>query len=231
MAGTAALLAKKVSEQFSAVDTIDIDILFSLKDKAGPNSVEFVDQLGTPYDILDGGNIRTVKSMTEPKYVNFESGFSTKTYRFDTPDQLTLPMLSAAKSVSSRIAYDDQHTVGFLSFMVRSGFWRIINRPMFKKFRHSLLYNPGEGGPHEVLVTVIGKGADGLHKTVRASLLDGKGQTHLTALGGVIQVERALSIGDNAGIYPRVNFPEHHENIDIALATLKNHGVKIIIKS
>ena len=82
-----------------------------------------------------------------------------------------------------------------------------------------------------MLVTVIGKGADGLHKTVHASLLDNEGQTHLTALGGVIQVERALSLGDNAGIHPGVTFPEHYENIDIALATLKNHGVKIIIKS
>jgi saccharopine dehydrogenase-like NADP-dependent oxidoreductase len=231
MAGTAALLAKKVSEQFSVIDTIDIDILFSLKDKAGPDSIEFVDQLGTPYDVFDGGNIRTVKPMTEPKYVDFNSGFSTNTYRFDTPDQLTLPMFSTAKSVSARIAYDDKHTVGYLSFMVRSGFWGIINRPMFKKFRHSLLYNPGEGGPHEVLVTVIGKGADGSHKTVGASLLDDEGQTHLTALGGVIQVERALNIGGNSGINPGITFPERHAEIDIALATLQEHGVKISIES
>jgi saccharopine dehydrogenase-like NADP-dependent oxidoreductase len=231
MAGTAALLAKKVSEQFSIIDTIDIDILFSLKDKAGPNSIEYMDQIGTPYNVFDGGIIRTVKPMTEPKHVDFNSGFSTKTYRFDTPDQLTLPMGSSAKSVSARISYDDKYTVGFLSFMVRSGLWRIINRPMFKKIRHSLLYNPGEGGPHEVLVTVVGKGSDGLDKTVRASLLDDKGQTHLTALGSVIQVERALTIGGNTEIYHGVTFPEHHEDIDIALATLQEHGVIISIES
>ena len=84
--------------------------------------------------------------------------------------------------------------------MVRSGLWHIINRPILKKLRHSLLYNPGEGGPHEVLVTVVGTEADGSHKTVRASLLDHKGQTHLTALGCVIQVERALAIGGNKEI-------------------------------
>jgi hypothetical protein len=228
MADTAALLAKKVSEQFSI---IDIDILFSLKDKAGPNSIEFVDQLGTLYDIFDDGNIRTVTPMTEPKYVDFESGFSTNTFRFDKPDQLTLPMFSSAKSVSARIAYDDKHTIGFLSFMVRSEFWRIIYRPMFKKFRHSLLYNPGEGGPHEVLVAVMDEGANGSDKTVRASLLDDKGQTHLTALGGVIQVERALNIGGNSGIYPGVTFPKRHDDIDLALATLQGHGVSILIES
>jgi hypothetical protein len=230
MAGKAALLTK-VSEQFSIIDTIDIDILFSLKDKAGPNSIEYVDQLGTPYDVFDGGNIRTVKPMTEPKHVDFESGFSTNTYRLDTPDQVTLPMFSSATSVSARIAYDDKHTVRFLSFMVRSELWHIINRPMFKKIRHSLLYNPGEGGPHEVLVTVVGKGFDGSLKTVRASLLDDKGQTHLTALGCVIQVERALAIGGNKGIYHGITFPEHHEDVDMALATLQEHGVKVTVKS
>lgn len=231
MAGTAALLAKKVSEQFSIIDTIDIDVLFSLKDKAGPNSIEYVDQIGTPYDVLDGGIIRTVKPMTEPKHVDFKSGFITKTYRFDTPDQLTLPMGLSANSVSARISYDNKYTVGFLSFMVRSRLWHIINRPMFKKFRHSLLYNPGDGGPHEVLVTVVGKGSDGLDKTVRASLLDDKGQTHLTALGCVIQVERALTIGGNTETYHGVTFSEHHEDIDIALATLQEHGVRISIES
>jgi hypothetical protein len=155
MAGTAAILAKKVSENFSVIDKIDLNILFSLNDKAGPNSIEYVDRLGAPYEVFEGGNIRTVKPMTEPKHVVFNSGFSTHTYRFDTPDQLTLPMSSGANSVSARIAYDDKYTIGFLSFMVRSGFWRVINRPMFKKFRHSLLYNPGEGGPHEVLLTVV----------------------------------------------------------------------------
>jgi hypothetical protein len=103
--------------------------------------------VGTPYDVFDGGKIRSVKPMTEWKHVDFKNGFSTSTYRFDTPDQLTLPILSNANSVSAHIAYNDKYTVGFLSFMVRSRFWRLINRPMFKKFRHSLLYNPGEGGP------------------------------------------------------------------------------------
>ena len=181
--------------------------------------------------MFDSGKIRTVKPIAEPKHVKFKKGFSTKTYRFDTPDQLTLPMLSTVKNVSSRIAYDDKHTVGFLSFMFRSGFWRIINRPMFKGLRHSLLYNPGEGGSHEFLLALRGKGTDGLHKHVRASLLDDEGQTHMTALGGVIQVERALTLRGNTQIDPGITFSECHENVDIALTTLQEHGIKISIES
>ncbi|MFT4775969.1 MAG: hypothetical protein ACI9B7_000334 [Oleispira sp.] len=96
-------------------------------------ATDYVDQLAIPFDVLDGGNIRSVRPMTEPKQTNFQSGFNTNTYRFDTPDQLTLPMSSTANSVSARISYDDKYTVGFLSLMVRSGFWSLINRPFFKK--------------------------------------------------------------------------------------------------
>jgi hypothetical protein len=61
--------------------------------------------------------------------------------------------------------------------------------------------------------------------------LDDKGQAHLTALGCVIQVERALAIGGNKGIYHGITFPEHHEGVDMALATLQEYGVRITIKS
>jgi hypothetical protein len=67
-------------------------------------------------------------------------------------------MFSRVNNASSFTPYDDIHRIGFLSFMVGSGFWYIINKLLFKKFRHSLLYNPSEGGSHEVLVTAIGKG-------------------------------------------------------------------------
>ena len=78
-------------------------------------------------------------------------------------------------------------------------------------------------------MNVIGKGADGTNKTVRARLLQDEGQAHLTALGGEIQIERALSIVANTGINPWITFPERHENIDITLATLRKHGVSIVI--
>jgi len=227
MAGVAALIAKKMSEKFSVIESIDIDILFSLQDKAGPNSIEYADQLGTSFDVFEKGVIRSIKPMTEAKAVNFESGLSTNAYRFDTPDQLTLPIICSANGVSSRITYDDKYSGAFLSFMVRSGLWSIINRPAFTKIRHSLIYNPGEGGPHEILVSIKGRGVDGTPQNIQATILDKKGQTHLTALGSVIQVERILALNGNNGSINGVTFPEQHENIDIAIATLESHDVSI----
>ncbi len=225
MAGVASILAKKAAEDFKEVSNIDIDILYSLKDKAGPNSIEYVDQLGTPYDIFEDGKIKSVSPMTDPRMVDFPGGISTKTFRFDTPDQMTLPLISGAKSVSARIAYDDKSSAAFLSFLVRFGIWNIINRPRFTKLRRSLLYNPGEGGSHEIVIEVTGAGMNGRPKKSIVTMVDKKGQTHLTALGGIIQVERALALAGNTGMPSGISFPEKHENLDIALQTLKDHGV------
>jgi len=230
MAGIAAIVARKSAEYFSEVDSIDIDILYSLKDKAGPNSIEYIDQLGTPFNIFENGKIKSVFPMSDPNQLTFPGGFEAKTYRFDTPDQMTLPLICSAKSVSARIGYDDKSSAAFLSLLVRSGIWNIINRPMFTKFRRSLLYNPGEGGSHEIIITVEGLGLDGKSKKTVNAVVDAKGQTHLTALGSVIQIERVLnSDGDNK-VPAGISFPEKHEEIDVALKTLSEHGVEIIIQ-
>jgi hypothetical protein len=47
----------------------------------------------------------------------------------------------------------------------------------------------------------------------------------------VSATERVLTIGGNTETYYGVTFPEHHEDIDIALATLQEHGVRISIES
>jgi hypothetical protein len=60
--------------------------------------------------------------------------------------------------------------------------------------------------------------------------LDGQGQTHLTALIGITQVEQALPLGGNSGHCPGVIFPEQHVDVDIARATFTENGVKIGLK-
>lgn len=227
MAGVAALVAKKLAEGFSRIHEVNIDILYSLKDKAGPNSIEYVDQLGTPYDVFKDDEIVSVKPMTEPRMVSFPGGIETKTYRFDTPDQMTLPVTLGANSVSARIAYDDKSSAAFLAFLVRVGIWSILNRPAFTKVRRGLLYNPGEGGSQEIVVEMTGTDTKGQPCKTSASIVDQAGQTHLTALGGVIQIERVLGLNGATGAPSGITFPEKHEDIDLALSILKAGGVNV----
>ena len=228
MAGVVAMVAKKLSEKFEQVDTVDIDILFALTDKAGPNSLEYADQLSKSFDIIQDGNVETVMPMTDPKMATFAGGETFKTYRFDTPDQMTLPVTLGANTVNGRIGYDDKFTVSFLAGMIKFGIWKILERPMFEKIRHSMLYNPGEGGAHKVTVQMTGRLANGTSKTIEATINDKEGQTHLTAVGTIVQIERALGLNGAVAAPAGITYPELHEDIDLALDILCTGGVEIM---
>ena len=98
---------------------------------------------------------------------------------------------------------------------------------MFTKLRRSLLYNPGAGGSHEIVINVTGEDSKGQTHQVRSTIVDKQGQTHLTALGGVIQLERILGLNGGAPMGAGVSFPEQHSDIDSALQLLTNNGVEI----
>ncbi len=50
MGGTAALFAKMYSKELQEV-TVDINALYSLQDKAGPNSTAYMDRLTIPFEV------------------------------------------------------------------------------------------------------------------------------------------------------------------------------------
>jgi hypothetical protein len=97
------------------------------------------------------------------------------------------------------------YTIGYLLNMVLSAFWHIINTLTFNNFKLLLLYQLVEAGSREVHVTLIYR-TKGIHKTVCGSLLNNEGKTELSALGGVIQVERALNTIGYPGINLMITF-------------------------
>jgi len=58
--------------------------------------------------------------MSDPNQLTFPGGFEAKTYRFDTPDQMTLPLICSAKSVSARIGYDDKSSAALVEKLLDS---------------------------------------------------------------------------------------------------------------
>lgn len=94
------------------------------------------------------GREQTVYPVTDPRTVIFPGGYRTKVYRFDSPEQLTLPEITGAKTVASRIGFDSAFTTMSLVAAVRLGIWKLIASDRFTSFRRSLLHHPGEGGNH-----------------------------------------------------------------------------------
>jgi len=227
MAGVAVILAQAASESFSEIDNIDLDILFAMADKAGPNSAEYMDRLSIPFNIRVNGKTEPRMPFSEPKTVDFPGGYSGKVFRFDTPDQLTLPSTVGAKSVSGRIGFDSASATGSLAFMARSGIMKLLDRPMFDGLRRGLLYNPGDGAAHEIVIEIEGKDREGRPSKQRITVLDPMGQTHLTACGATIQLERVLGLDGLSAPESGIHFPEKGANIDAALNLLRDNGVLI----
>lgn len=227
MAGVVAVIAVATSRQLKQVDCIDISILYSLRDKAGPNSTEYMDRLATPFDVRLNGERKQVHPYTDPRKIAFPGGYTAKAYRFDTPDQLTLPDTTGAKSVSARIAFDDVMATNLLVLLTRSGIWKLISGPRFTSLRRALLYNPGSGANHEIVIEASGLDKSGLSKTIRTTILDPQGQTHLTALGALIQLERLLGLDGAPPSVPGITYPDTAPQIDSALQVLGDFGVTV----
>lgn len=231
MAGISAIVAKSAASKLASVERIETSILLRLADKAGPNSVEYTDRLGYSFRVMQDGRWRDGSPMSEPTHAEFPSGFSGKVYRFDEPSQETLARYTGAKSVSSRIGYDNATTNMTMAFLVKSGLWWLISGSAFRKFRRWIIYNPGDGAAHEIVITAAGRDSTGQVKKTRATINDPRGQTHLTAIGAFVQLQEALGLGGRPVRGPGIYVPENHDDPDHVVGLLRRYGVEIEIVS
>lgn len=194
MAATIGILVRDMAAGFRQVDRIEVGILYAAKDKSGPNSVEYMDRMALPFEVREEGRAVMAYPFRKGMETEFPGVGRFPLYRFDTPDQMTLPFVTGARSVAARIGFDDGTSGPFLSFLVRSGLWGLFSGERFRKLRHGLMYNPGEGGAHRVRIDIEGEGA---HGPARESWIvtDSRGQTHLTATGAMIQLDRLICQG------------------------------------
>ncbi len=228
MAGVASIIAYSLSMQLNQTDQIDISILYSLKDKAGPNSIEYMDRLSSPFDVMEKGKLKRVYPYTSPRKITFPGGYSGKVYRIDTPDQYILPITTDAKTVSTRITFDDLFSTKLLVILAGTGLWKLISGERFKTFRKKILFNPGKGANHEIIIEVSGKD-NNTSKTLLGSIVDPEGQTHLTALGALIQLERILGLDGGGPPHNTIIYPDTEPQIDSALNLLRSFGVELSI--
>ena len=229
MGGLAPVIAVAAARKLERVESIDIGVLFSMKDKAGPNSIEYMDRLATPYKVMIDGEEQTVYPVTDPRTVTFPGGYRSKVYRFDSPEQVTLPEITGAKTVASRIGFDSGLTTAALALLVRLGIWKLIANERFTKTRQSLLHNPGEGGAHEIVIELTGADTDGKSRTVRASILDSVSQSHLTAAAVTMNLERILGLDGAPPPAPGIVFPESEPQVESRLRLLRDFGVSVKI--
>lgn len=220
MGGVTSLAVAALAHELGGADTVDVAIRWDLNDRAGTDSVEFMDRLGLDYEIVEDGRRRSVAPLGDARRVRI-GAFPTRVARIDTPEQFTLPLTLGTTTAVTRIGFDSAASTTALLAAKRIGFFRWGRGDRFTSARRSLLYAPGDGGTALVRVDVTHGG-----RTRTATVTDPAGQAHLTAVGGLLGLRRVLG-ADGAPAPTGVVLPEQTPLPDGVAADLAAQGVTL----
>ncbi|MBD2815204.1 saccharopine dehydrogenase [Xenorhabdus sp. Flor] len=199
MAGIVATFINDISHSFISIDSIDMSVLYSLNDKAGPDSVDYMDRLAIPFIVKNNGNYQKVLPFSDERMVLFGDGNYHKVFRIDMPEQFILPLITNAQTVATRIGFDNPKSNQLLSFLVKKGIWKLLSGRRATSLRRKILYNPGQGYKHQIRADIQGVDKNGHRKSVCFHLIDSEGQTHLTATGAAaLVIQLAEHIKNNS---------------------------------
>ncbi|MFD3869257.1 saccharopine dehydrogenase [Streptomyces sp. NPDC058623] len=222
MGGVSSLVAAVLAEELGGAERVEIAIRWDMADRAGADSVEFMDRLGVAFEVVDGGRRRLAAPMTESRTVRID-GTSVRVARIDTPEQYTLPLTLGTATAATRIGFSSPAATRALLALRGTGFFRWADGERWAPARRALLHSPGEGGTARLRIDV---GHGGRSRT--ATVADPRGQHHLTAVGAVLGLRRVL--GTDGSPAPRgLAFPEQHPDPARALAQLAAHGVEVTV--
>ncbi len=206
-------------EDMTPLDHIEIDILFSLQDQSGLDSVTHFVNCHQPFDIWEKGSIRTVNGFSDSKRETFSGNRVYTCRRLNTPEQMTLAETGLAKGISVRLAFDSHFTNNALAALVGSGIWGRLS----KKRRTSILHRTSgsTSAAHEFVVTVWNKDTFSTF-----TVMDPRGQAHFTAASTFSQLEKLLGLNGRIPPKPGISFPEEAIDVRRDIEAMKSFGVR-----
>ncbi|WP_433664840.1 saccharopine dehydrogenase [Nocardia sp. CA-128927] len=222
MGGVTSLVAAHLAAELGGADTVDIAIRWDLDDRAGTDSVEFMDRFGLDYEIVRDGQRQTIMPLSEVRKVRIGDTV-TKVFRFDTPEQFTLPLTLGTATATTRLGFNSAAATSGLLMVKRLGFFRWGRGDRFTSARRAMLSSPGEKGVALLRVDVTHAG-----RTHSATISDPAGQAHLTAVGALLGLQRVLGT-DGQPALRGVGFPEQLPNPAVVPDLLAAHDIELQI--
>ncbi|MFF2046019.1 saccharopine dehydrogenase [Kitasatospora sp. NPDC058170] len=220
MGGVTSLVTAALAERLGGADTVEIAIRWDLADRAGADSVEFMDRLGLDYEVVRDGRRHTVAPLSGPRTVVI-GDTPTRVAGIDTPEQFTLPLTLGTSTARTRIGFDSRLSTTALLAAKHAGFFRWGRGDRWEPARRALLYSPGEGGTARVRIDVTRAG-----RSLSAQVEDRAGQAHLTAVGALLGLRRVLGT-DGAAPPAGVAFPEQTPRPEHVATDLAALGVTV----
>ena len=203
MGGIAPRVAAALGASLGPLDTVEIAVRYAVADASGADSVEYMDRMSLPFEVIVDGRQTQVMPLSGGQVVDI-GGHATHVSRIDTPEQWTMPATLGVRTAALRIGFDDALASLGLRALHRLGVFCLLRGERFTAARQGLLRSSGsehrEGAETSCRVDVRTRAGITNHVT----LVDPKGQAHLTAVGTLLSLELAL----REDTRPGVHFPE-----------------------
>ncbi|NLG54785.1 MAG: saccharopine dehydrogenase [Rhodococcus sp.] len=220
MGGITSLVAAALAHEIGGASQVDIAIRYDLDDRAGADSVEFMDRLGLNFEVVDEGQQKLVMPLSDIGTVAIGEDH-TKVARIDTPEQFTLPLTLGVHTARTRIGFSARSSTYALLAAHKLGVFRWGRGERWTGLRRSMLYSPGEGGSARIRIEVRGD-----HGSRSVTVIDPAGQAHLTAVGGLLGLRRVLGV-DVTPAPPGVSFPEQTDRPQDVITWLEKAEIQV----
>ena len=229
MAGGPAIVSRGLAEGLDNVTSVDMSILYYTGDKMGPDSASAGEGMSLDFAARTGGEWKRVPPLSDDRLVKFPSGAERPVYRMNMGDMVTPALATGARDVGVRIGFDTGNALGSMRFLLRAGLWNLLMKlPGMSAIAAT---KPGKGAPHEIVIEVTGNKGGKLVRR-RATILDPKGQSHLTAVGAVHALERVAGLGTKAlragAALPETGFSA--EELDRLKTIYKAEGIELVVE-
>jgi saccharopine dehydrogenase-like NADP-dependent oxidoreductase len=199
MGGLLPRLVAHLAAQAGGARKVEGAVRYALADASGGDSVDYMDRLWVPFEVLEDGATTLVEPFADRRDVAID-GARTLVGRFDTPEQWSLPLTLGTRDARVRIGFDHVPMTRLFAALVRTGLFWLLRGPRFRRLRHALLRAEGsekrEGARAAFRVDVEGT------SRAAAEIASPEGQATLTAVGALLAVRWALGLREGGVFFP-----------------------------
>jgi len=216
--GLTNLLAAHAVTALDEIQHLDIFVMLGMGDTHGDAAIQWtLDNIHAQFTVLENGIEKTVRSFEDGKRTRLPGIGERTAYRFNFPDQHSLPKTLGISSVSSRLCFDLEIMTKAFAALERAGVLQILHRKWAKDIFIRGLRNM-RFGSDQFALKVEAKGRKNGAEAKFSSTVRGAGEARMTGLVAA-QVAHLLY----TGTYPSGIF---HIDQLFELAPLTNHLIE-----
>lgn len=195
--GLTNLLAAYAATGLDTIQHLDIFVMLGMGDAHGEAAIQWtLNNVNAAFMVLENGSERLVHSFEDSLRTRFPGIGERTAYRFNFPDQHSLPITLGIHSVSSRLCFDLEIVTKGFAALKKMGVLRLLRRQWAKEFFTKILKGLRFGSAQFALKVEATGWKNGNAIKLCPSVW-GAGEAHVTGLVAA-QVAHRLY----AGIYP-----------------------------